>query len=141
MVADRPQRLQAASTLAAFLNTPTWQQVVATGDYRSDQQIVLALESDTFADIRPRVERYEPPVHLAVYYPPAPAESRLCFLVLEPASLEGDLGGDVVEVDPAGTAGMFCTYMERHDRGVPVRLARRGPHLVARVLAGARLRG
>lgn len=41
------QRLQAASALAAFLNTPAWQQVVAAGGYRSGQQIVLALETDT----------------------------------------------------------------------------------------------
>lgn len=128
MVADRPQRLQAASVLAAFLNTPAWQQVVAAGDYRSGQQIVLALETDTFADLRPRVERCEPPVHVAVYRPSALAAPRLHFLVLEPDSL--DLGGKVLEVDPESTVGAFCTRQGRNA------FARWQPHLVLRELAG-----
>lgn len=128
MVADRPQRLQAASALAAFLNAPAWQQVVAAGGYRSGQQIILALETDTFADLRPRVERCEPPVHVAVYRPSALAAPRLHFLVLEPASPGFDPLGDVV--DPESTVGAFCT---RQDRSAP---ARWQPHLVLRELAG-----
>lgn len=98
------------------------------GRQRSGQQIVLALETDTFTDLRPRVERCEPPVHVAVYRPSALAAPQLHFLVLEPASPGFDPGGDVV--DPESTVGAFCT---RQDRSVP---ARWQPHLVLRELAG-----
>ena len=133
-MADRPQRLQAASALAAFLNAPAWQQVVAAGGYRSGQQIVLALETDTFADLRPRLERCEPPVHVAVYRPSALAAPRLHFLVLELASPEFDPDEDIVDVDPESTIGMFCTYMDRQERSVQVRFTRWQPHLVVREL-------
>ncbi|MGW4425763.1 hypothetical protein [Streptosporangium sp. NPDC004631] len=135
MVADRPQRLQAASALAAFLNTPAWQEALTRGDYRSDQQIILALETDKFAEVRCRIERYEPPVHVAVYCPSAPMESgRLHFLVLEPASPEFDPDEDIVDVDPESTIGMFCTYMDKQERSVQVRFTRWQPHLVVREL-------
>lgn len=127
MVADRQQRLRAASALARILGSPAWQEAVKDGDYVSGQQVILALETDTLADVRSRVEEYEPPVHIAVYSQPAEGRAKMHFLVMEPAQSIPQ-ADEVVDIDPCSTIGMFCDYLDRRDQGVCVRLTKWQPH-------------
>lgn len=125
MVTDRLQRLQATAELGRYMGSKAWREALARGDYESGQQVVLALQSDRLADVHDRMERYDPPVHIAVYYPPtAEAGARLHFFVAEPAPTPPLAGDDIVEIDPASTVGMFSEYLEKQDHGLRVRFTK-----------------
>lgn len=138
MVADRQQRLRAASALARIIGSPAWQEALKNEDYISGQQVVLALDGDTLADVRSRVERYDPPVHIAVYSSPKTADEsgKVRFLVMELAPSTSKFDDDVMDIDPCSTIGMFCDYLDKRSRGVCVRLTKWQPHpIVVRELA------
>lgn len=133
MVTDRLQRLQAAAELARFMGSKAWREALERGDYVSGQGVVLALESDRLADVHDRMERYDPPVHIAVCYPAMDkTPARLHFIVAEPAPSPPRAGEDTVEIDPESTVGMFSEFLEKQEHGLRVRFTKWQSPLVVR---------
>ncbi|MFD8028174.1 hypothetical protein ACFV3F_05340 [Streptomyces sp. NPDC059717] len=110
MTSEREQRLKAGFALARTLGEMATQKLFEDNGYRPDQQVVVALESDTVEEVFRRIQRYQPPVIVAVYWPD---EDRFGFTALAPADLIADSQRSREEVGGTSTIGMLYTHAER----------------------------
>ena len=116
---DRAVRLKAGLALARALADPATRNFFAENDYVSEQQIILALESDTVEQVFDRMREYPPPVTVAVYWP---ENGKLRYSSFAPDSWAAG-EPDQADVGVGGTIGMLFEYNHRQEN----------PHLRIRV--------
>lgn len=107
MSVERADRLAAAARLADFLSQSDAQAMFDENGYKTGQEVVLVFESDTLRDCHDRLDRYEPPVVFAIYWP---QQDDFEFISVRPGS--SPLVEQMGDVDPNTTIGMFSQYLD-----------------------------
>lgn len=108
MDADRSLRFEAARSLAHALWTEPYRRLFDANGYKSGQEILVALEGDSVADVLRRAKNYTPPVTVAVYFP---VTSELMFAEMRPQATPG---AESLNVRNVSTIGMLCRYLSEH---------------------------
>ncbi|WP_435649273.1 hypothetical protein [Kitasatospora purpeofusca] len=114
MASDRDLRIAAGFTLARMLAEPQTQKMFRDNGYASDRQIVIALESDTLQAIYSKLQRYDPPVLVAIYWPETKV---LRFTQMEPSERLDDYSPDRDDVRGASTIGMLWEHTAQQHHG------------------------
>jgi hypothetical protein len=112
MVSDRELRMKAGFALATALGDPATRAIFETNGYVDEQQIAVALESDTLQDVYTRLQRYTPPVIVAIYWPES---GKLRFTQMEPGTEPADYSPERDDVRGASTIGMLWEHTERQE--------------------------
>ncbi|TKA09510.1 hypothetical protein [Actinacidiphila oryziradicis] len=109
MAGERELRLKAGFALARALGDKATRKVFDDNGYKSEQ-VVIALESDTVEEVFRRIERYAPPVVVAIYWPD---EDRFGFTALAPTEPIASYVPSRDDVGGASTIGMLYTHVDR----------------------------
>ncbi|MFC1418563.1 hypothetical protein [Streptacidiphilus cavernicola] len=110
MAGDRDVRIKAGFALAKALGTPETRAMFADHGYQDEQPIVMALESDTIQDVFARLQRYAPPVLVAIYWPET---ERLAYTQMEPSAEPQDYSPERHDVGGGSTIGMLWEHTDR----------------------------
>lgn len=108
-MADRSMRLKAGFALAKALGSAETRRMFEDRNY-SSEEIVLTLESDTIQEVFARIQNYDPPVVVAIYWPDT---ERLRFTQMEPGAAPKDYVPGEDDVGGASTIGMLWEHAER----------------------------
>ncbi|MFJ7179248.1 hypothetical protein ACIQXA_23250 [Streptomyces massasporeus] len=107
-------RRKAAFAVARDLGRHETRTLFEASGYRSDEEIVVALESDTVEDVFSRVRRHSPPVAVAIFWPET---GRLEYTSFKPSDEASSLGGAREQVGGTATIGMLFEHADRQKRG------------------------
>ncbi|MDQ0582186.1 hypothetical protein [Streptomyces rishiriensis] len=107
-------RRKAAFAVARDLRRHETRALFEASGYRSDEEIVVALESDTVEDVFSRVRRHSPPVAVAIFWPEA---GRLEYTSFKPSDEVSSLGEAREQVGGTATIGMLFEQADRQKRG------------------------
>ena len=110
MAGEREVRIQAGFALAKALGEPQVRAIFDSNGYVDEQQVVVVLESDTVQEVFARLQRYEPPVVVAIYWPET---GRLEFTHLEPSTAPADYSVNRDDVGGTSTVGMLWEHTDR----------------------------
>jgi hypothetical protein len=115
MAGDRELRFQAARAVAKALGDARTRGVFQSNGYKDEQQIIVALDGDTVQAVFNRIQKYDPPVIVAIYWPET---ENLEFTGLEPASQPADYAPDRDDVGGTSTIGMLWQHVDRQSNGL-----------------------
>ncbi|MDN3255670.1 hypothetical protein [Streptomyces sp. MA25(2023)] len=107
-------RRKAAFAVARDLGRHEIRSLFEAGGYRSDEDIVVALETDTVADVFSRIRRHDPPVAVAIYWPET---GRLEYTSFKPSEEVSSFGGVQEQVGGTATIGMLFEHTDRQKHG------------------------
>ncbi|MEU6808994.1 hypothetical protein ABZ920_08310 [Streptomyces sp. NPDC046831] len=107
-------RRKAAFAVARDLGRHETRALFEASGYRSDEEIVVALESDTIEDVFSRVRRHKPPVAVAIFWPET---GRLEYTSFKPGDESSTIGGTKEQVGGTATIGMLFEHADRQKRG------------------------
>jgi hypothetical protein len=110
MASDRELRFQAARAVARALGDASTRGIFQANGYQDEQQIVIALDGDTLQDVFNRIQKYTPPVVVAIFWPDT---ERIEFTQLEPAGQPADDGPNRDDVGGTSTIGMLWEHSSR----------------------------
>ncbi|MGI3226534.1 hypothetical protein ACRJ4B_24480 [Streptomyces sp. GTA36] len=115
MAADEEAlRRKAAFAVARDLGHHKTRALFEASGYRSDEEIVVALESDTIEDVFTRVRRHSPPVAVAIYWPES---GQLEYTSFKPSDEDATLGAAREQIGGTATIGMLFEHAEQQKRG------------------------
>ncbi|MYV94845.1 hypothetical protein [Streptomyces sp. SID1034] len=107
-------RRRAAFAVARDLGRHETRALFEGNGYRSDEDIVVALESDTIEAVFGRVRRHTPPVAVAIFWPET---GRLGYTAFKPSDETSPLSGAREQVGGTATIGMLFEHADRQNRG------------------------
>ncbi|MBK5995867.1 hypothetical protein JHN53_30405 [Streptomyces sp. MBT58] len=107
-------RRKAAFAVARDLGSHKTRSLFEASGYRSDEQIIVALESDTIEDVFTRVRRFAPPVAVAIYWPDS---ERLEYTSFKPTAEGKAAGVPREQIGGTATIGMLFEHAEQQQRG------------------------
>ncbi|MEU3417847.1 hypothetical protein AB0F39_04750 [Streptomyces murinus] len=115
MVADKAVlRRKAAFAVARDLRRHEVRSLFESSGYHSDEDIVVALETDTVADVFSHIRRHDPPVAVAIYWTET---GRLEYTSFKPSEEASSLGGAQEQVGGTATIGMLFEHTDRQKHG------------------------
>ncbi|MFF9431458.1 hypothetical protein [Streptomyces sp. NPDC014746] len=107
-------RRKAAFAVARDLRRHETRALFEASGYRSDDEIVVVLESDTIESLYSRVRRHTPPVAVAIFWPDS---GRLEFTSFKPGDEDPSTGPSTEAVGGGATVGMLFEHTSRQSRG------------------------
>lgn len=107
-------RRKAAFAVARDLGRHEIRSLFESSGYRSDEDIVVALETDTVDDVFSRIRRHDPPVTVAIYWSET---GRLEYTSFKPSEEASALGGAQEQVGGSATIGMLFEHTDRQRHG------------------------
>ncbi|MFJ5022954.1 hypothetical protein [Streptomyces goshikiensis] len=111
---DEALRRKASFAVARDLGRHETRALFEASGYRSDDEIVVVLDSDTVESLFSRVRRHSPPVAVAIFWPES---GRLEYTSFKPGD-ESSAGGSTTEpVGGGATVGMLFEHTSRQSRG------------------------
>lgn len=110
MAGDRELRLKAGFALAKSLGEAATRATFNANGYADERQIVIALESDTIQYVFSRIQRHDPPVIVAIYWPET---EKLTFTQMEPTPAPADYSPERDDVGGTSTIGQLWQYADR----------------------------
>jgi len=113
MASDRELRIKAGFILARSLGDAQTRAMFEGNGYVDEQQIVVALESDTLQDIFTRLQRHTPPVIMAIYWPETDV---MRFTQMEPSTEPTDYTPERDDVRGGSTIGMLWEHTDRQEQ-------------------------
>ncbi|OXY84138.1 hypothetical protein [Streptomyces sp. 2R] len=111
---DEALRRKAAFAVARDLGRHETRALFEASGYRSDEQIVVVLESDTVEELFSRVRRHSPPVAVAIFWPES---GRLEYTSFKPGDESLPFGPSTEPVGGGATVGMLFEHASRQSRG------------------------
>ncbi|MFB7825887.1 hypothetical protein [Streptomyces hydrogenans] len=107
-------RRKAAFAVARDLGRHETRALFEASGYRSDDEIVVVLESDTVESVFSRVRRHAPPVAVAIYWPDS---GRLEYTSFKPGDETAGATPSAEAVGGGATVGMLFDHTNRQSRG------------------------
>jgi hypothetical protein len=114
MTAEAVLRRKAAFAVASDLASPETRALFEANGYRSEQEIVAVLESDTIEDVFSRIRRNAPPATVAIFWPET---GQLEYTSFAPGSEESAVAAAKEQIGGTATIGMLFEHVERQARG------------------------
>ncbi|MGW8971932.1 hypothetical protein [Streptomyces platensis] len=115
MVADEEAlRRKAAFAVARDLGRHETRALFEASGYRSDEEIVVVLESDTVETVFSRVRRHNPPVAVAIFWPES---GRLEYTSFKPGDENSAINSTRESIGGTATVGMLFEHADRQRRG------------------------
>ncbi|MFE5295208.1 hypothetical protein [Streptomyces sp. NPDC056632] len=111
---DEALRRKAAFAVARDLGRHETRALFEASGYRSDDEIVVVLESDTVESLFSRVRRHSPPVAVAIFWPET---GRLEYTSFKPGDETSPLASGDESVGGGATVGMLFEHASRQSRG------------------------
>ncbi|MFJ3591200.1 hypothetical protein ACIQUY_10685 [Streptomyces sp. NPDC090231] len=107
-------RRKAGFAVARDLGRHATRELFAASGYRSDDEIIVVLESDTIESVFTRVRRHDPPVAVAIYWPEG---GRLEYTSFKPGDEDASLSSVRESIGGTATIGMLYEHTDRQKRG------------------------
>ncbi|MGW9383840.1 hypothetical protein [Streptomyces globisporus] len=107
-------RRKAGFAVARDLGRHETRERFAASGYRSEDEIIVVLESDTIESVFTRVRRHTPPVTVAIYWPDS---ARLAYTSFKPGNVTASVSSAKESIGGTATIGMLYEHTDRQDRG------------------------
>jgi hypothetical protein len=114
MNAEATLRRKAAFAVARDLASAETRTLFEANGYRSEQEIVAVLESDTIEDVFSRIRRNTPPVTVAIFWPET---GRLEYTSFAPGDEGSAVAAAKEQIGGTATIGMLFEHVARQARG------------------------